>query len=77
MLQAEGVSNQILNKTVERTSRSIGEMSFFIFRDFDTLRQKLVHPKNKTPRHKLDNVVYSVGRINSRKGLTHMSFFLC
>lgn len=27
-----------------------------------TLRQKLVHPKEKTLRHKLDNVVYAVQR---------------
>ncbi|XP_076748497.1 uncharacterized protein LOC112431314 isoform X3 [Maylandia zebra] len=30
------------------------------FRPSNTLRQKLVHPKDKTPKHKLNNVVYAV-----------------
>ncbi|XP_065326070.1 uncharacterized protein LOC135932513 [Pelmatolapia mariae] len=30
------------------------------FRPSNTLRQKLVHPKDKTPKHKLNNVVYVV-----------------
>uniref|UniRef100_A0A3Q2VCN9 Uncharacterized protein n=1 Tax=Haplochromis burtoni TaxID=8153 RepID=A0A3Q2VCN9_HAPBU len=30
------------------------------FRPSNTLRQKLVHPKHKTPKHNLNNVVYAV-----------------
>uniref|UniRef100_A0A1A8DK57 GIY-YIG domain-containing protein n=1 Tax=Nothobranchius kadleci TaxID=1051664 RepID=A0A1A8DK57_NOTKA len=30
------------------------------FRPSNTLRQKLVHPKDKTLKHKLNNVVYAV-----------------
>ncbi|CAI5693976.1 unnamed protein product [Oreochromis niloticus] len=30
------------------------------FRPSNTLRQKLVHPKDKTPKHRLNNVVYAV-----------------
>ena len=30
------------------------------FRTCNTLREKLVHPKEKTPRHKLNNAVYAV-----------------
>ena len=30
------------------------------FRPFNTLRQKLVHPKDKTPTHKHNNVVHAV-----------------
>ena len=30
------------------------------FKPTNTLRQKLVHPKDRTPRHKLENVVYAV-----------------
>ena len=30
------------------------------FKPSNTLRQRLVHPKDKTPRHKQSNVVYAI-----------------
>ena len=30
------------------------------FKPYNTLRQRLVHPKDKTPRHKHSNVVYAI-----------------
>ena len=59
--KGKGVSLPYVSGVAEKLKRVYGQYNIPVyFKPGNTLRQKLVHPKDKTPHHKQSNVIYAI-----------------